>query len=133
MFSTNDRIFGPHAAALGLWSRRNELLASNIANADTPGYKARDIDFKSVLSGTAAAPLRMARTDAEHISARSSGAMDYSMLYRVPHQPSLDGNTVQADVEQSEFSKNAIRYQASLRFLNGRVSTLRAAITGTAS
>lgn len=130
MFSPTDRIFGPHAAALSLWSQRNELLASNIANADTPGFKARDVDFKSVLRGATGGAISVARTDPAHMAIGASGTMDTNLLYRIPHQPSLDGNTVEADVEQAEFAKNALRYQASLRFVNGRVSSLRNAITG---
>jgi flagellar basal-body rod protein FlgB len=130
MFSPNDRIFGPHAAALGLWSQRNELLASNIANADTPGFKARDVDFKSVLRGAAATAVRVTKTNPGHMELGVDAASDPSLLYRIPHQPSLDGNTVEADVEQAEFAKNALRYQASLRFVTGRVSSLRNAITG---
>ena len=70
---------------------------------------------------------------AQRVAGLQHRGLDSESLYRVPHQPSLDGNTVEADVEQSEFSENALRYQASLRFINGRVSTLRAAITGTYS
>ncbi|MFK7886241.1 MAG: flagellar basal body rod protein FlgB [Gammaproteobacteria bacterium] len=130
MFSSTDRIFGPHAAALGLWGSRNEILASNIANSDTPGYKARDMDFKSVLAGTASPSLRMLTTNERHITPPGTAMGEGDLLYRVPNQPSLDGNTVETDVEQSEFASNALRYQASLRFINGRVSTLRAAIAG---
>ena len=130
MFSANDPIFGSHGAAISLWSQRNEVLASNIANADTPNYKARDIDFKSVLAGTAESALTVATTNTRHLSLDGAFATDQSLLYRVPHQPSLDGNTVESDVEQAEFAKNALRYQASLRFINGRVSSLRAAIAG---
>ena len=130
MFSATDPIFGNHAAAISVWSQRNEVLASNIANADTPNYKARDIDFKSVLAGTAQSNLSMTTTNAGHLPMDASFAADQSMLYRMPSQPSLDGNTVESDVEQAEFSKNALRYQASLRFINGRVSSLRAAISG---
>lgn len=126
----NDPIFGPHAAALGVWRQRNEILAANIANADTPGFKARDIDFADVLGQTADQPaaVRMQRTRPGHVVPDQAFSAD--LKYRVPLQPALDGNTVEADVEQAEFASNALRYQASLRFINGRVSSLRAAIAG---
>lgn len=130
MFSSTDRVFGPHAAALGLWGQRNEIIAANIANADTPGFKARDVDFKRVLAGTEAPAFRMLTTNERHLTPPGTALGDGELLYRVPGQPALDGNTVETDVEQSEFASNALRYQASLRFINGRVSTLRAAIAG---
>lgn len=125
----NDTVFGPHAKALSLWSRRTEVLAANIANADTPQYKARDVDFSQVLAGTARTRLPMQATHARHLGP-SGTAAGGDLMYRVPRQPSLDGNTVEADVEHAEFTQNALRYQASLRFLNGRVQSLRAAIRG---
>ncbi len=126
---TNDPIFGPHVQALGLWRQRNEILAANIANADTPGFKARDIDFAAVLNAEQGhARVRMAATHERHIVRDGEFATD--LMYRVPLQPALDGNTVEADVEQAEFAGNALRYQASLRFISGKVSTLRAAISG---
>ena len=136
MTPINDPIFGPHAAALGLWRQRNEILAANIANADTPDFKARDIDFRAVLGDSLAQArtpgpgprVRLEVTNPRHLSPDSAFATD--LKYRVPLQPALDGNTVEADVEQAEFASNALRYQASLRFLSGRVSTLRAAIAG---
>lgn len=129
MLATTDKLFGPHAQALGLWSRRTEVLAANIANADTPQYKARDLNFAQVLAGTGRERLSMAATHARHLGGNTAAAGE-DLLYRVPRQPSLDGNTVEADVEHAEFTQNALRYQASLRFLNGRVQSLRAAIRG---
>ncbi|MEM6639216.1 MAG: flagellar basal body rod protein FlgB [Pseudomonadota bacterium] len=128
-----DPIFGPHAAALGVWRQRNEILAANIANADTPNYKARDLDFKTLLAerhaATSGPRVNMITTHKDHLSPTRSWSTD--LMYRLPMQPALDGNTVEADVEQAEFASNALRYQASLRFLNGRVSSLKAAIAGT--
>ncbi|MEM7280566.1 MAG: flagellar basal body rod protein FlgB [Pseudomonadota bacterium] len=112
--------FGIHEKALYLASTRSELLASNLANADTPNYKAQDVDFKAVL-----------RRETLSGGVAMGADLDPGKIkYRVPYNPSLDGNTVEADVEQSEFATNAIRYQASLNFINGRIQSLRLAITG---
>ena len=99
------------------------------ANADTPNYQARDLDFSSALDGAFAAATRLKTTDPRHIAGTplSSGN---ALKYRVPHQPSLDGNTVEADLEQARYAENAVSYQASLLFAGNRISTLRAALTG---
>ena len=115
-----DTAFGIHENALFVASKRSEVLASNLANADTPNYKARDMDFDAI----------MQRESRGADQAGLSLASTKTLKYRVPYNPSLDGNTVEADVEQSEFSTNAIRYQASLNFINGRIQSLRLAITG---
>jgi len=111
-----DRLFGVHGAALAVRSQRMGLLASNIANASTPGYKAKDIDF--------AAALR----DAE------GGGIDAGIRantkYRVPLQMSIDGNTVELSTEQTAFAENAVAYQTTLSFLNGRISTITRALKG---
>ncbi len=127
-----DPIFGLHAKALTLWTQRNEVLAANIANADTPGYKARDVDFASTLGKAQERTIAMKTTHMSHMNSSSSGAGGGSaeLLYRVPMQPSLDGNTVETDVEQAKFGENALRYQASLRFVSGSVRTMKAAIAG---
>ena len=106
-----------------------ELLAANIANADTPGYKARDIDFAAAMRSAGAEQGALLRTHERHLA---GGAADggAEVLYRVPGQPSLDGNTVESQREHAEFMDNAMRYQASLNFLDGRVRSLRSAITG---
>jgi len=122
------QLFGIHEQALSLRARRNEVLANNIANADTPRFKARDLDFRQALNEQGA-KVRLVRTDPRHIPARASGPSG-DILYRVPMQPALDGNTVEADVEQAAFAENAIQYQASLMFLSGRISGLRSAIRG---
>ena len=118
---------GGHAQALMTYGRRAEILASNLANADTPGYKARDVDFRSVLA--AATPGNMLMTDKRHMSSRQSGA-GADLLYRSPYQSSLDGNTVETHIEQAAFADNAVRYQASLRFLGGSIKGLLTAIKG---
>jgi flagellar basal-body rod protein FlgB len=114
----NDTLFGVHAAALEVRSRRMGLLASNIANASTPGFKAKDIDFDAAL----AAASRTGSFDAQ--------ALDDATRFRVPLQPSLDGNTVDLTTEQTAFAENAVRYQTTLSFLNGRISTITRALRG---
>lgn len=123
-----DRVFGVHAQALQLRAQRAEMLASNLANADTPGYKARDIDFSSALE-QAQAGTELQATRPGHIS-RIHTAGRAETLYRVPSQPSLDGNTVDTQVEQSRFAENAMRYQATLRFLNGKIDGIQKALKG---
>ncbi len=110
-------LFGIHAAALELRSQRIGLITSNIANAGTPGYKARDIDFAAALK---------AREAGASSQAASAGATQY----RVPIMPSLDGNTVEMATEQTAFAENAVGYQATLGFIRGRVETLTRALKG---
>ena len=127
-----DSYLGVHQPALNLQSRRAEVLASNLANLDTPGYKARDIDFKSALQmqSTNNMPLQMLQTtNTKHIQPEEFSA-GYELAYRNPYQPSLDGNTVEHQVELSAYSDNAMRYLASLRFLSGKFNTLQSAIKG---
>lgn len=125
-----DKALGIHEDALQLRSRRLELLASNLANADTPGYKARDIDFRTALSQAAGqGGVQMVRTHASHLPMAGSGPGGEA-LYRVPNQPSLDGNTVDPQLEQAAFSENAVQYQASLDFLNSRFRGLKSALRG---
>ena len=123
-----DRVFGIHAEALQLRARRGEVLASNLANADTPNYKARDLDFKAVLSNTQAQST-MTTTRNGHIQTQGSGA-DAQLKYSTPNQSSLDGNSVDTQIEQNKFAENAVRYRASLRFLSGRIQGLMTAIRG---
>jgi len=128
-----DSYLGIHPAGLKVSSQRTELLARNLANADTPGYKSRDIDFRSALAqaGGRDAPIRMTATHAGHIAlgtAAAGGTPD--LKYRTPLAPSLDGNTVDAQLEQAAFAENAVRYQASLTFLGAKFRSLMTAITG---
>ncbi len=123
-----DRVFGVHAEALQLRARRGELIASNLANADTPNYKARDLDFRHALDNAQSATA-MKSTHASHIGHANAGGAT-STLYRVPGQSSLDGNTVDTQIEKSKFSENAVRYQTTLRFLSGKISGLMTAIKG---
>jgi flagellar basal-body rod protein FlgB len=122
-----DSYLGVHARALQLESRRTELLAANLANADTPGFKARDIDFKSALAtatnAAAAAPGKVGNTAA-------TDSLESATQFRVPMAPSLDGNTVDVQLEQAAFADNSVRYQATLTLLNGKLRSLMTAITG---
>lgn len=122
--SLEDGLFGIHGKALALRSQRLSLLASNIANASTPGYKARDIDFESALKEATAA-----RQQGGAI-ADVSRAVEDSMGYRVPLQPSLDGNTVELSTEQTLFAENAVKYRTTLSFLEGRINTITRALKG---
>ena len=127
-----DAELGVSAQALLLHARRTQVLAANIANADTPNYKARDIDFRAELARAAAhAPsLGLEASRAGHFSGAvaTDGAPD--LMYRVPLAPSLDGNTVDAQLEQAAFAENTVRYQGSLMFVSGAFRDLMLAITG---
>ncbi len=126
-----DNIFGIHEQALTLHGQRLGVLAANLANADTPGYKARDIDFSAVLAhtqGETEMPLQV--THAAHITFDDADLPAGELKYRNPYQASLDGNTVEMPVEQAAFSENNVRYQASLNFINLRIAELQLAIAG---
>ncbi|MEO6699293.1 MAG: flagellar basal body rod protein FlgB [Paraperlucidibaca sp.] len=151
-----DSVLGVHEKALHLRAMRSEILASNIANADTPGYQARDIDFKSALSeamgensssrlslgnnatGAAASSLGLSLPSSGtsinqagiSVSSNNPSDMAASLKYRIPLQSALDGNTVEADREQAAFADNTVRYQATLQFLGGKFSSMKTAITG---
>ena len=131
----SDPLFGVHAAALSLGRQRMDVLASNLANADTPHYLARDIDFERALAAqTAVADAsRLATSDAGHLAVGTDGAGSAGEVWRVPMQAARDGNTVDAQIEQAQFADAALRYQASLNFLDGRVRSLMTAITGQSS
>lgn len=133
-----------HSKALVLRAERQRAIAGNIANADTPGYAARDFDFSTALkdaTGGGAAPggptVTTGRSDARHIplgsNAGSSASLDGSSLprdYTVQTQPTMDGNSVDLDRERAAFADNAVRYEATLRFINGHGKTMLAAIQG---
>ena len=145
MRTSLDSYLGVHPQALSLEARRNELLAANLANVDTPNYKARDIDFKAAMAAaggngsatpgaslplTPANALSQPRAGASTID-NGGGALDPTLLkYRVPMAPSLDGNTVDEQLEQSAFAENTVRYQATLTFLTSKLRDLMTAITG---
>ncbi len=131
-----DAHLGIHTRALMLESRRMELLAGNLANADTPGFKSRDIDFKAALAAAAdgagaGVPLRATHPGHRGVAPGADpAALAPELKYRVPLAPALDGNTVDAQLEQSAFAANAVRYQATLTFINGKLRSLMTAITG---
>ncbi len=125
-----DNLLGLHEQSLKLHTRRAEVLASNIANADTPNYKARDFDFREILNQQMTQPVRMKTTSSNHMQMESGLVPPSQLGYRIPTQPSLDGNTVDTQQEHSAYAENAMEYQASLRFLGGTIKTLRKAITG---
>ncbi len=117
--------------ALSLRAYRQQVLASNIANADTPNYKAQDFDFASALKGAVAGrqtgDLPIDRTNPAHLAGNSGGGL-VRLMYRTPAQDSVDGNTVDMDVERTQFSENAIQYQAGLAFVTHQLKTLMTAI-----
>lgn len=130
-----------HAKALVLRSQRQQLIASNIANADTPGYAARDLNFKQAMGdamaqqGSAMAlPMASSRSNAGHIAlpgvANSTLQLGNQLGYAVQSQPSMDNNSVDLDRERANFVDNTVRYEATLRFINGDAKTLLAAIQG---
>ena len=125
-----ENIFGIHEQALLLQGQRVGILATNLANTDTPNYKARDIDFSAVLAHSDAAQLPLQVTDGAHIAMSDGTTPSADLMYRNPYQASLDGNTVEMPVEQAAFSENNVRYQASLGFINGRIAELTLAING---
>lgn len=130
--SSIDSAFAFNQAALRLRSARQELLASNIANADTPNYKAKDIDFASALQGALAgspAQLPLAQTAPTHLGgATGETVMGAPVMYRTVLQPSADGNTVDMDVERAQFADNAVRYEASVRFVSDKAKDVLAAL-----
>jgi flagellar basal-body rod protein FlgB len=130
MSHSNSALFGIHAQALGLWRRRMEVLASNLANADTPNYKARDIDFRRALADSATPRVPLAASEPGHIGEPQADARLARLMYRIPMQPSTDGNTVDADIAKSAFAQNTVHYRASLAFINNRIRELKLAIRG---
>jgi flagellar basal-body rod protein FlgB len=133
-----DSYLGVHATALKLREQRTELLARNLANADTPGYKAQDLDFRAALAasaGATAADGSLRTTQARHMVSPDAQPLDSGgttafLRYRTPLAPSLDGNTVDAQLEQAAFADNAVRYQATLSMLSAKFRSLMTALTG---
>lgn len=145
MIDKLDAAFNFHQTALRLRAERQELIAANVANADTPNYKARDLDFNAALkqalanggAGTAASGNdALTMTASQHLpgvaitNAASNGQLSTNMLYRKVSQGSVDGNTVDMDVERNQFADNAIRYETSLTLINGQIKRMLAAIQG---
>jgi flagellar basal-body rod protein FlgB len=124
-----DRHLGIHPQAATLRAQRAELLAANLANADTPNYQARDLDFGAVLQQAIGGDEGLRRTAELHLGA-GDGAGGAELLYRTPTQASLDQNSVDVQAERARFADNALRYQATMRFLDSKFSGLIAAIRG---
>ena len=146
---TIDRISGVldfDAAALRLRAERTQTLASNLANADTPNYKARDFSFADALqaatgvqstaatgkvgAAVASTPAAMTQTDPRHLSASASDGGGPTLLYRTPLQTSLDGNTVEPDVERAAFVDNSLRYEEGLKYMTHQIKTMLTAVNG---
>ena len=122
-----------HTRALNVQAYRQQLLASNIANADTPNYKARDIDFRAALKGALAqqaGAVEMSTTQPAHIPAAGGNPLEALTGYRRELQSAVDGNTVNMDVERAAFAENALHYEASRTFINGMLRSMNTAITG---
>jgi flagellar basal-body rod protein FlgB len=129
-----DKALGISEQALKFRAQRAEVLANNIANADTPNYKARDLDFAAVLeqqsSKTSNGSFDLQRTDARHIDASGVSVADPSLMYRISTQPSLDQNTVDSQIEQSNYAQNSVDFQASFTLLNSKFKGLITALRG---
>ena len=133
-----NNALGVHEQALLLRGQRSQVIATNIANSDTPGYKARDLDFASVLKqrmGLDSSTLTLRTSNARHISDPSVSVgngpvSEEALMYRTPLQPSLDGNTVDEQLENANFARNALEHQASFQFLNGKFSGMMKALRG---
>lgn len=121
---------GVHEQAFKMRAQRAEVLANNLANVDTPGFKARDVDFKTLLGRASGASLALTQTASGHLPLHGSAAGDLPLSYRTPHQMSVDGNTVEDQVEHAEFMKNALAFQASFTLLNSKFKGLNKALTG---
>ena len=133
MSNSIDSYLGVHARALSVEARRTELLAANIANADTPHFKARDLDFKAALADAGAmgpGALQLQAPNGSHQSGALASSLDSALRYRNPTAPALDGNTVDEHLEQAAFAENSVRYQATLTLLSGKFRALMTAITG---
>ena len=121
------------AQALSLRSERQRLIASNIANADTPGYVAREMNFAQALkeaTGAGQPAAKLAASQPGHIAAGASGVTFSTLSYAAPSQTNLDRNTVDMDRERASFADNTVKYEATLRFISGQVKTTLSAITG---
>jgi flagellar basal-body rod protein FlgB len=135
MIGKLDQALSFQSTALLLRSERQQMLAANIANADTPNYKAVDFDFGKALAnatgsaaGAAANPAALATTAPGHSSGSGGSSLPVQIQYRTPSQASVDGNSVEMDAERAQFTDNAVRYEAALKFLNGQIKTMLSAV-----
>jgi flagellar basal-body rod protein FlgB len=130
-----DRELNVHQSALNLQAYRQQLLASNIGNADTPHYKARDLVFHEALDAAVGRrrgdrPLPLARTNPRHIEDKKKAPLEKFVRFRTEWQSAVDGNTVDMDAERAAFAENSIHYEASITFINGLLRSMQTAITG---
>jgi flagellar basal-body rod protein FlgB len=123
-----NNALGVHPDAMLLRGKRAEILANNLANSDTPGFKARDMNFQAQLAKETQNGMAMTSTNSAHISGSSSQSND--LFYRNPSQPSIDGNTVDTQLEQTIFTRNAMDYNSSFEFLSSKFKGLKSAIRG---
>jgi flagellar basal-body rod protein FlgB len=134
MLDKLDSELGFQQTSLSLLNKRQNILASNVANADTPGYLARDIDFSSQLKAAVSrsdshiGPLVLTLTSGHHIAAKAQAVDDPNLLYRIPDQPSADGNTVDMDRERANFVDNSVKYQSGLTILGAQIKNVMSAI-----
>jgi len=132
MIGKLDSYLGFNEAALKLRGYRQEVLASNLANADTPHYKARDFKFADALTAAVGRDnslnMSMKQTNGRHLQGSGANPLQPRLMFRNESQPSIDGNTVESDVEMAQFSDNAIRYQAEIQFLTSKINGLRSAL-----
>ncbi|WP_299183710.1 flagellar basal body rod protein FlgB [uncultured Neptuniibacter sp.] len=125
-----DAALGIHEDALLHRARRAEVLANNIANADTPNFKARDVEFSHVLENATKLQIKQTATAAQHKTELLEPDLAADMMFRIPNQPSVDGNTVELQQEMARYTENSLDYQASFQFLNKKFTGLKAAIKG---
>ena len=129
-----ESIFGIHEAAFRVRNERAQLLANNLANADTPNFKAQDIDFRKALQQAADefdhSSTSMNKTHANHIDSEGFSSTSKFLMYRQPTQPALDGNTVETHIEKAQFAENALQQQATLEFLDSKIKGIRNALRG---
>lgn len=130
-----DSVFGIHERAVQVRRDRSEVLANNLANADTPNFKARDIDFRKAINEAASVEDRkfrpdMQRTNSRHMEGFAELSTDSFLRYRLPTQPSLDGNTVESHIEKAKFTENAMQYQATLEFIDSKIKRINSALRG---
>ena len=122
-----------HQTALNARAYRQQVIASNIANADTPNFKARDVDFREALTGAlggATRGLPLKTTAQRHIAGAAANPLEASLKYRNEVQGAVDGNTVNMDTERAAFAENSVQYQASVTFINGLLRSMQMAVQG---
>jgi flagellar basal-body rod protein FlgB len=135
MSSGIDQLLSFHQQALRVRDQRQQVLASNIANADTPNYKARDMDFKAALQGAlsgsaAAGGVALAATSPAHLAGKAGLSGNAGLLYRTPAQGSVDGNTVNVDAERAAFAENAMQYEFNLTRITSQIKSMLTSIQG---